>query len=188
MLETRHPAQSTLRERVARREGTSSLPLPTPDLQGASPRRAVSPLPTPRQSPQTPPRVGSRLARSEARLMSLAMTCTACICGLLILYLAAYARITTLGIAQSHQRMLLRQATLENETLKAECAALQSPHRIIAAVTAQGMTRDTPPATYIAPTSLLTMQGQGAGSAQVAPRETRLPDNAVSDDPAARRP
>ena len=88
----------------------------------------------------------SRLARSEMRLMGLATACTAIVCGLLLLYLAAYAHVTQLGIAQAQARTQLHQNQLRNALLQAERNSLESPQRIEAAAAAQGMTPRGPTA------------------------------------------
>ncbi|MGI4787391.1 MAG: hypothetical protein ACRYFS_00930 [Janthinobacterium lividum] len=100
------------------------------------------PLPSARQS---------RLGRSEMRLMGLATACTALVCAMLLLYLAAYAHVTQLGIEQAQARGQLRQNQIRNELLKAERNTLESPQRIVAAATMQGMTpRGATPVDYIA--------------------------------------
>ena len=58
------------------------------------------------------------------RLMGLATVCTAVVCALLLVYLAAYARVTQLGIAQAAARTQLRQNQIRNELLQAERATL----------------------------------------------------------------
>jgi cell division protein FtsL len=92
----------------------------------------------------------SRLARSEMRLMGLATACTGIVCALLLLYLAAYAHVTQLGIEQAQARGQLRQNQVRSELLQAERNSLESPQRIIAAAMAQGMTaRGGTPVNYI---------------------------------------
>jgi len=84
------------------------------------------------------------------RLMGLASVCTAVVCGLLLLYLAAYAQVTRLGIAQANARGQLRRNLMQNEMLQAERDRLQSPHRVIAAAMALGMTeRGSVPIEYL---------------------------------------
>ena len=65
--------------------------------------------------------------------MGLATACTAIVCALLLLYLAAYAHVTQLGIDQAQARTQLRQNQLRNALLQAECNSLESPQRIAAA-------------------------------------------------------
>ena len=65
------------------------------------------------------------------RLMGAATTCTAVVCGLLLLYLAAYAHVTQLGIEQSRALAQLRDNRVRNEMLRAKCDQLQSPQYII---------------------------------------------------------
>ena len=93
----------------------------------------------------------SRLARSEMRLMGLATICTAVACALLLVYLAAYAHVTQLGIAQAAARTQLHQNQIRNELLQAERNSLECPQRIEAAATAQGMTpHGATPVNYVA--------------------------------------
>ena len=133
----------------ARRAQTAALPRTEPRKATGSAQPAPG-RPAPRQAPA--PRAGrARLANSEGRLMAIAVVCTAVLCGILVLYLAAYARVTSLGIAQSQARTLLRQKRLENETLRAERDRLESPTRVLAAAAAQGMTRTKTPVIYITP-------------------------------------
>jgi hypothetical protein len=98
----------------------------------------------------------NRLGRSEMRLMGLASACTAMVCGLLLLYLAAYAHVTRLGIDQANARVQLRRNLMQNEMLQAERDSLQSPHRVAAAALALGMTeRGSVPIEYLSPTASL---------------------------------
>ncbi len=142
MLETRLPPPSTPR---TRRPDAAPRSAPrTTRTQGSAvlaPERipAVAPEPS-RRTPRTDRAAHARLARSEMRLMGLATTCTAVVCGLLLLYLAAYAQVTRLGIAQADARVSLRHNQLQNEMLRAERDRLQSPATVIARATALGMT------------------------------------------------
>lgn len=81
----------------------------------------------------------SRLSRSEMRLMGVATACTAVVCALLLLYLAAYAQVTQLGIDQSTARTELHRNQMRRQLLEAERNALESPQRITAAAIAEGM-------------------------------------------------
>ena len=103
--------------------------------------------PLPRHAPA--PRT-SRLGRSEMRLMGLATTCTAIVCGLLLLYLAAYAHVSQLGYDQAEARVQLRQNQLQNESLRAERDHLQSRRHVIQEALALGMMpRGETPIRYI---------------------------------------
>lgn len=142
MLETRLPPPSTPR---TRRPDAAPRPVTrTTRTQGSAvlaPERVPVTAPeTSRRTPRTDRAAHARLARSEMRLMGLATTCTAVVCGLLLLYLAAYAQVTRLGIAQADARVSLRQNRLQNEMLRAERDRLQSPATVIARATALGMT------------------------------------------------
>lgn len=121
----------------------------------------AAPAPRPPARPAAAPRQ-SRLGRSEMRLMGVATTCTAVVCGLLLLYLAAYAHVTRLGIDQASARGQLRENRLKNEMLRAERDRLQSPQRVIAAATALGMMpRGSVPIQYIAAPWHGERMGQG---------------------------
>ena len=106
----------------------------------------------------------SRLGRSEMRLMGIATTGTAVVCALLLVYLAAYAQVTQLGIAQSSARLELRHNQLRSQLLEAERNALESPQRIIVAAVAQGMVpRDRTPVNYVAVPQRITETEQKTG-------------------------
>lgn len=164
MLDTRTPTLSTR----TRRLDAAPRPLGDRSESGArassrartaaygnaveAPRPDVSPAPRSR-------RRAGRAGRSEMRLMGAATACTAVVCGLLLLYLAAYAHVTRLGIDQAQARVRLRQTQLRNEMLRAQCDGLQSPQRILTAAQAQGMTpRGSVPINYIP--NILSAQGQ----------------------------
>ena len=102
-----------------------------------------------RTRPSSQPRL-SRLGRSEMRLMGLATTCTAIVCGLLLLYLAAYAHVSQLGYDQAEARSRLRHSQLLNESLRARRDFLQSRSHVIHEALALGMTpRGATPISYI---------------------------------------
>ena len=112
MLETRKPpASPRIRPADAsRRSPDTRRPATVRSAGNAALRREldIPPRPTPVARP-------NRLGRSEMRLMGLATVCTAVVCGLLLLYLAAYAHVTRLGIDQANARAQLRQSRLKNE-------------------------------------------------------------------------
>lgn len=142
MLETRlpPPTSRTRRPDVAPRPVTRTTR--TLGSAALAPERvppAAAPEPS-RRTPRADRAARARLARSEMRLMGLATICTAIVCGLLLVYLAAYAQVTKLGIAQAEARVTLRQNRLQNEMLRAERDRLQSPASVIARATALGMT------------------------------------------------
>jgi len=119
------------------------------------------PLPRPVPASRT-----SRLGRSEMRLMGLATTCTAIVCGLLLLYLAAYARVSQLGYDQAEARVQLRQNQLQNESLRAERDRLRSRRRVIQAALVLGMTpRGATPISYI--TARPSQSGRGGHEARL---------------------
>lgn len=145
MLETRTPPTSNR---------TRRLDAPPRPVAGAA-RSAIGntvleavparPLPRPAPAPRT-----TRLGRSEMRLMGMATTCTAVVCGLLLLYLAAYAHVSRLGYDQAEARTQLRQNQLQNESLRAERDRLQSRRHVIQEARALGMTpRGSTPISYI---------------------------------------
>jgi hypothetical protein len=92
------------------------------------------------------------MSRSEARLLTSTVICALAICTVLVGYLAAYAHVTMLGIDQAQMRSVLRQKRLDNETLLAQLADLQSPTRIAAGAARLGLTRDAKRIDYIKPT------------------------------------
>ncbi len=157
MLETRNlPISPRTRRldappRAASPRVSSSAAKSRSQVNGNAALERALPAPRPVVRPPAPARQ-SRLGRSEMRLMGAATTCTAVVCGLLLLYLAAYAHVTQLGIDQSQARAQLRDNRLQNEMLRAERDRLQSPQRVIAAAVALGMTpREGTPIAYVAP-------------------------------------
>ncbi len=171
MLETRQPT----REETAR---TSARPLPalSPRPGARTPSAHPAAAPASSRAPRRAAALPDRMARSEARLLTTAVTCTAVVCALLVLYLAAYAHITQLGINQAQMRTALRQKRLENETLKATLAGMRNPDHIAAFALAKGMTRDPRRVDYIAPPP-------------PAPSVARLASpSSLDDTPATNRP
>lgn len=149
MIETKpQPRERTLRmaARPASRASTARA-------ASALPHAKVRPEPT-TERPARARRVSTadaRLSRSEARLLTMAISCTVIVCALLVVYLAAYAHVATLGMGQAKLRTELRQKRLENEKLKAALAASLNPDRIAARAALIGMTRDHRRVDYIAP-------------------------------------
>jgi len=134
-LQTQTERRQTTRSQTERSQTDRRLADRRQSVPAARPASAVRP---------------NRLGRSEMRLMGLASVCTAVVCGLLLLYLAAYAQVTRLGIAQANARGQLRRNLMQNEMLQAERDRLQSPHRVIAAAMALGMTeRGSVPIEYL---------------------------------------
>ena len=167
MLETRTPSNSNRTRRL------DALPRPNARAArsaiGNTALETVSASPLPRRASATP-RI-SRLGRSEMRLMGLATTCTAIVCGLLLLYLAAYAHVSQLGYNQAEARTQLRQNQLQNESLRAERDRLQSRHHVIQMALAMGMTpRGATPISYIsAPRRALGGLKAAVGNVGTAP-------------------
>ncbi len=150
MLDTRMPPISTRPRRSypSAQPGASPRPARSP-AQAAPVREQIAPDGPVRRA--LPSARSSRLSRSEMRLMGLATTCTAVVCALLLLYLAAYAQVTQLGIAQASARTELRRSQLRSQLLQAECNTLESPQRITAAAAAEGMVpRGRTPVNYVA--------------------------------------
>ncbi len=169
MLDTRMPPISTR----PRRSSSSAQPKlrseerlrVRPDMRPASALREFVAEPTRRALPSART---SRLAQSEMRLMGLATACTGLVCALLLLYLAAYAHVTQLGIDQAQARAQLRQNQLRNALLQAERNSLECPQRIEAAAAAQGMTpRGATPVNYV------TAQKESQKEYVTAQKETR---------------
>jgi len=160
MLETRRPPNSTRTRRMTATPGptapraSSAASVTRPRFVGntalGEAQTAPKSAPHTASRPVSKPRP-SRLGRSEMRLMGVATVCTAVVCGLLLLYLAAYAQVTRLGIAQAQARADLRDNRLKNMMLRAECDGLESPQHVIKAATLLGMTpRGSIPIRYIA--------------------------------------
>jgi len=89
------------------------------------------------------------LNRSEAAVLTIGLACTMTVCCLLVVYLAAYARVDQLGINQSALRARLRQDKMDNEILRAEYASLLNPNRIAAGAQALKMVRGAQRVVYI---------------------------------------
>ncbi len=159
MLETRTPPNPNRTRRLealprgprpaeARTARPAARPTSRPVSVGNTALETAPERPQPRAASK--PRM-TRLGRSEMRLMGLATTCTAIVCGLLLLYLAAYAHVSQLGYDQAEARTLLRRTKLQNESLRAERDRLQSRQRVIRAAVALGMTpRGATPISYVA--------------------------------------
>ena len=101
-----------------------------------------------------------RIPRSEARLLTWAVTSAVVVCGLLVLYLAAYAHLTMLGIAQSKAKHDLREKWQLNQVLRAQEATLRSPDHIAARAVRLGLTKNSVRVDYIRPIS----QGTGVST------------------------
>lgn len=137
MLETRTQPTSNRTRRLdtlprsgARPSGAARSAIGNTALETVPARPLPRSAPTPRTS---------RLGRSEMRLMGLATTCTAVVCGLMLLYLAAYAHVSQLGYAQANARVKFRQLQFQNESLRAERDRLQSRRYVIQEAVALGM-------------------------------------------------
>jgi len=166
MLETRTPQDSNRTRRLdALPRSASRAPADRRPL--ASGNAALRPAPLderPAPRPAASPRA-RRMGRAEMRLMGMATTCTAVVCGLLLVYLAAYARVTRLGIDQAEAHTLLVRRQLQNEMLRAERDRLQSPQRVVAAATALGMTpRGATRVNYISVHKTVAGQGMNGGT------------------------
>ncbi len=185
MLDTRMPPISPRTRRFeTARPGTSARPArKTPPAQSHAPAREHA------REQTRPPSDGatlrralpsarsSRLSRAEMRLMGLATVCLGVVCALFLLYLAAYAQVTQLGIAQASARAELRRSQLRFQLLEAERNSLQSPQRILAAAAAQGMMpRGRTPVSYIKNTPGGERGGSG-GTTQHSRAENNRAEN-----------
>jgi cell division protein FtsL len=92
-----------------------------------------------------------RLARSEARLLTWAIAFACVVCGLMVVYLAAYAHVHLLGDQQAAMHSEWHKKWQENQSLRGEVASLQSPARIGARAAALGLTQDPKRVDYILP-------------------------------------
>lgn len=148
MLETKpQPVDRTVRM-AARPASRASLTADSPPTARPSQRASSDTSVRPDRAAKA---AGNRLSRSEARLLTMAISCTVVVCTLLVLYLAAYAHVALLGIDQAKMRTQLREKRLQNEMYRAQVADLQNPDRVAAAATALGLTREHKRVDYIAP-------------------------------------
>lgn len=172
MLETRTPPIST-RTRRSSQAARSETPVLAARTANASHLRARSQAAREQVSDESirralPSARHSRLSRSEMRLMGLATASTAIACALLLVYLAAYAHVTQLGIEQAQAQAGLHRDQVRSELLMAQRNALESPQRIVAAAAAQGMTpRGSTPINYIAARSVESGMRQPGAKAQI---------------------
>lgn len=177
MLDTRTPLNPNRTRRMealprgprpaeARTARPAARPPARPVSVGNTALESAPERPQPRAASK--PRM-SRLGRSEMRLMGLATTCTAIVCGLLLLYLAAYAHVSQLGYDQAEARTLLRRNQLQNESLRAERDRLQSRRRVLQAALALGMTpRGATPISYVTAPRRVAAAERAAGDGRVA--------------------
>ena len=116
--------------------------------------------------------------------MALATASTGIVCALLLVYLAAYAHVTQLGILQSQAQAQLHQNRLRGELLQAKRNALESPHAIIEAAAAQGMTpRGSTPIDYIAARPVQNVSTQNG--AEMASNGTQGSSSGTTEDSRA---
>ena len=80
-----------------------------------------------------------RLVQREAKLVAAAVICMTIVCASLIVYLTAYAQVSSLGIQMSKARVELRKQRQTSEMLRAQVARAASPDRIAAAAVKNGM-------------------------------------------------
>lgn len=155
MLETlKLPASSRFRSIEATRINSANR-LVNHSALSAAPRREALVIPRPKSVAHP-----NRLGRSEMRLMGLATACTVGVCGILLLYLAAYAQVTRLGIAQADARAQLRRNLLQNEMLRAERDRLQSPQYVILKAESLGMSsRGSTPVEYLSSATMSAKNG-----------------------------
>ena len=123
-----------------------------------------------------------RMTRSEARLLTWTVSSATIVCGLLVLYLAAYAHLTLLGIEQAKAQHDFREKWQTNQMLRAQVASLKNPDRIAAKAVRLGLTKDSKRVDYITPP-------YPASELQTAPpilgdatRRDVFSDNASSDN------
>lgn len=188
MLDTRTPPNPnrTRRMDALPHRGTrpvgSARPAARPASIGNTALEAAPGLPPAR--PAARPRV-SRQGRSEMRLMGLATTCTAIVCGLLLLYLAAYAHVSQLGYDQAEARTQLRHNQLQNESLRAKRDFLQSRSHVIRQALALGMTpRGATPISYITAPRMAT-GGPNQDGMKTAADRTPGGEQGISGDTTA---
>jgi cell division protein FtsL len=154
MLDTRIPSSSLSPTLPRRSAATQSRRRSSGAASAFSTTAYVRPdrtIPRPPTSRPTARRTvaQSRMARSEARMLALAVAVTTLMCGVLVIYLAAYAHVTWLGMEQAQAREQLTLAIRENHRLQMNLADLKDPAHIIAAAKAQGMTLYTERPAYV---------------------------------------
>ena len=186
MLETRMPPAAPLKSGLstlprpyaaaATRTARAAWALPAPDTRESTIHAQPSRRAAARRSSR------SRMVRSEARLLAFAVAGTALMCAVLVVYLAAYAHVSQLGLDQARARTRLHQARQDNDVLQAQLARLQSPARIVVAAQALGMTAAKRQATYLSTgdTAAWTADGGSAQDFQVANRGTSTDGNTAA--------
>jgi cell division protein FtsL len=151
MLETRLPysSPSTLPRHQARPAPRRVMPAVAPVHPGRAVPRPAVPRRVARRT-----LVLSRLARSEARMLTVAVAVATLMCATLVIYLAAYAHVTYLGLEQAAAHRQLNQEISANHRLQVEQANLQDRGRIVNEALKMHMTLYTGPTTYVtAPTA-----------------------------------
>jgi hypothetical protein len=146
MLETRlsYSSPSTLP-----RPGTHTAPRRVkPAAAPVHPGRAVPRPAVPRRASRRGI-VLSRLARSEARMLTVAVAVATLMCVTLVIYLAAYAHVTWLGLEQSAAHRQLSREISINHRLQVEQANLQDRGRIVTEALKMHMALYTGPTTYV---------------------------------------
>ena len=151
MLHTKEKTVSNHpRSAASKRRTTAQAPIKTSagyfgyvSEPSIAPSRRESPVRKPTAAPN------SRLARSEAQLITAAIGATITVCGVLVLYLCSYAHIASLGIHEAQARVHLRQLQADNETLLAQYATLRSPETISAQAKSLNMQNMAPTVSYI---------------------------------------
>lgn len=156
MLETK--PQSVGRTSPSR----SSARLSSPSALGAATARSLPPRPSfserdSREAERAARRAtgeqtrNRRMTRSEARLLTWTVSSATVVCGLLVLYLAAYAHLTMLGIESAKAQHDYREKWQTNQMLRAQVAALRNPDRIAAKAVRLGLTKDSKRVDYFLP-------------------------------------
>lgn len=130
--------------------GASSAARPLPSRAPLTERRSQEAERVARRATDGQAR-SRRMTRSEARLLTWTVTSAVVVCGLLVLYLAAYAHLTLLGIEQAKAQHDFREKWQMNQMLRAQVASLKNPDRIAAGAVRLGLTKDCKRVDYIAP-------------------------------------
>lgn len=163
-----------------RRQGAHTRPTPKrqPDASRAGASRnqaAAKPLPSvvPVRARKA---VVDRLAQQEARMLAGVVACASVVCGLLVIYLAAYAQVANLGIQMSKARVDLRTQRMKSETLQAQVAQASSPALIARAAVKNGMVLEhTEQICYINPSADPGDMTMRTAQAPVPPTTTAPP-------------
>jgi cell division protein FtsL len=156
MLETRPQSIGRTTARA-----TATRPFASPSFTSRAATARAIPAPLPERDARAAERMArqavngrsreQRMVRSEARLLAWTVAAAVVVCSLLVVYVAAYARVSALNIEQNKMRAAYRAKWQENQLLKAQEANLKSPYRIDESAKRLGLVMSRQGAHYISP-------------------------------------